>query len=1006
MTAFPYVTHALTVILTLVVFGIDLTFPLGFAPWLPYFALAVVVSRFNEPRTLLFATAFWSVAIITGPLLHSEVHQYLERIFFIRAFGAATLWIMVALLYIDVRSRRAAQDTQQRLQAIVQSALDAMIAMDHRGIVIEWNPQAEIIFGYGREEAVGRRLADLIIPERYREAHAKGMHRFLTTGEDKILRRRIEITAVRTTGEEFPVELSVIPLHVGKQVLFSSFIRDVSEQKRAMEQLKESTGFIESVLEHLPNMVFVKDAKDLRFVRFNKAGEELLGIPRSELIGKSDYDFFPKSEAEFFTTKDRETLSSGHLTDIPEEVIQTKTKGSRILHTKKIPIADASGNARYLLGISEDITEIRKAMEDQRASEERFQLAVRGSSDGIWDWNIATDKAYFSPRYRELLGYSEQEYPDLVSSFWSHLHPDDHQWLSAAMKSHLERRQPFDVECRFRAKSGSYRWFRIRGQAMWTETGAPARMAGSLTDITKAKDAEAAFIRSRLEVQMASRAKSDFLANMSHEMRTPLNAITGIADFLEQTSLSEEQLALVRRCAKAGDSLLRMIEDLLHAAKAESGTLELRATPITIERIVTDSTELLAAEAREKGLSLQSELGAHLPQQVYGDGHRLQQVLVNLIRNAVRYTVRGSITVRAALASLTDDEAEILFRVTDTGVGIPKGEEERIFERFTQIRSSMIRESSGVGLGLSICKQYVVAMGGRIWVDRNPGGGSIFSFTVPLKTKLEDPAAEFPSPPEALYHTAGSQPADAPAAIGMRILLAEDFHESREVMRLFLRNTPHQLDCAATGAEAVALFKSKPFDLVLMDLNMPDMDGYMATCLIRAWEAEQGRPQTPVIALSANGLSEARQESLAAGCNDFLTKPIKSDTVLKAIQRYAEQSAAQEQAPAAIPADSVPDELAELKSTFIRNRSRDVSALEQAVAKKDFEIIRTIGHRIKGLAGSYGLDEIGAIGGAIEEAALGQNVDDVVAQIATLAATLRQLGPAGSDGTGQTRHAA
>ncbi len=949
----------------------------------------------------------WLLSILLGIAL------FFEHILVDKVVALVTMLIVGSLIITFVRSdrkrRRAETDLmsqESRMRAILQGALDAVVTIDATGTVIEWNLQAETIFGFTREEAVGRRLAHLIIPGQYREAHAKGMQRFLATGEEKILRRRIEIVAMRKNGEEFPVELTVIPLHLDKQMLFSSFIRDVSDRTRAMEQLKDSTAFIESVLEHLPNMVFVKDAKDLRFVRFNKAGEELLGYSRSELLGKNDYDFFPKEDADFFTAKDRDTLSKGCLLDIPEEPIETKGNGRRILHTKKIPICDADGTPRYLLGISEDITELKQAMEGLKASEERFQLAVQGSTDGIWDWDIATDKVYYSPRYKELLGYGDQEYPNVVSSFWSHLHPDDHQWISTAITSHLERKQPFDVECRIRTKSGSYRWFRIRGQAMWTDTGIPLRMAGSLTDITKAKDSEAAFIRNRLEVQMASRAKSDFLANMSHEMRTPLNAITGIADFLTQTSLSEEQQALVRRCANASDSLLRMIEDLLLAAKAESGTLELHPTPIVIANIATDSTELLEAEAQEKGLSLQLDLDTHLPQQVYADGHRLQQVLLNLIRNAVKYTVRGSITVRAALASLTDDEAEILFSVTDTGVGVPKGEEERIFDRFTQVPSRIIQQSGGVGLGLSICKQLVVAMGGRIWVDRNPGGGSIFSFTVRLKTKPEELAIDRPSPMRTDAPPAPDTSLASDSSTGIRILLAEDFLESREIMRLFLRNTPHQLDCAATGAEVMTLFKSNPYDLVFMDLNMPDMDGYMATCLIRAWEAEEGRPQTPIIALSANGLNEARQESLAAGCNDFLTKPIKSHTVLKAIRRYTRTADALATEPSDSTGRSVHDDLVQLKSTFIRNRHRDVATLRQAIAKQDFEIVRTIGHRIKGLAGSYGLDDIGGIGSAIEQAALARDSDGVAAETTRLTEALCQAESAGSDDAGQNSHAA
>jgi PAS domain S-box-containing protein len=921
--------------------------------------------------------------------------------------------LLVAFLRIDRRRKQAELEItaqENRLQAIIDGALDAVVTMDHRSLVVEWNPQADTIFGFSRMEAVGKPLTELIIPERYREAHAKGLQRFLSTGQAKILRQRIEITALRKNGEEFPVELTVIPVQLGGQTFFSSFIRDITEQKQAKNKLQESTSFIESVLEHLPDMVFVKDAKDLRFVRFNKAGEELLGYSRSELLGKNDYDFFPQEEADFFIAKDRETLSGGSLVDIPEEPLQTKSKGIRILHTKKIPICGSDGTPQYLLGISEDITEHKQAIKALKTSDERFQLAVRGSTDGIWDWNMTANESYFSPRYKELLGYSEDEFPNTISTFWSHLHPEDRPWATTALTAHFERRYPYDIEYRMRTKSGEYRWFRARGQAMWNEMGEPVRMAGSITDITKNKEAETALIRNQLEVRKASQAKSDFLANMSHEMRTPLNAVVGITDYLAQTPLSTEQLSLVARCAKAADGLLRMIEDLLLAAKTESGTLELVEEPFALSEIVTECTELLGNDVQRKGLSLTLHMDHDLPAQVVGDGYRLQQVLLNLIRNAVKFTPSGSISIHVAPVSLQQGQAEILVRVVDTGVGIPPGQREEIFERFSQADQRVARQFGGVGLGLSICKQLVEQMGGRIWADNNQGGGSTFSFTILLKTgQSAAPHVKRTQSNIGLKRPVKARSRNNPAQ-ALSILLAEDFIEFQDIMRLYLRGTPHHLDCAATGNDAVALFKTKAYDLVFMDLQMPEMDGYHATRLIREWEAGQNRPPTPIIALTANALSEARHESLAAGCSDFLTKPIKRDAVLQTIQRYASGGAdAATGLPSTVSAtedQSATDELQQLKSKFLRNRQRDVTALQAAIDEKDIDRIRTIGHRIKGLAGSYELHDIGAIGSHIEQAALNKDIQQVTVEVSRLLEAVREANEASPNDPGHDSHAA
>ena len=842
---------------TAIIFALDLTFPLGFAPWLPYFVLAFALSRLTQPKTLLLATALWSLAIMGEPLLHTEGGNLLVEGLFNRTLGMFTLWILAGLLYADNVAQREKQASESRLKAIVQGALDAVVTMDGTGHVIEWNTQAETIFGYSRDEAVGRALAELIIPIRLREAHAKGMQRFLSTGEHRILGRRIEIEALRKNGAEFPVELTVIPLHLDQQVLFSSFIRDISERKRSESTLQRTMAFIESLFEHLPNMVFVKDAKDLRFVRINKAGEELLGYTKSELLGKNDYDFFPKAEADFFTSKDRQTLRDGLLIDIPDEPIQTKSKGLRTLHTKKIPIYDETGRPQYLLGISEDITE--------------------------------------------------------------------------------------------------------------------------------RKESEAALVRARLAAEEANKAKSDFLANMSHEMRTPLNAIMGIADILAHSTLSSEQVSLVRRCTKASEGLLRMIDDLLLASKADSGTLELEAEPFALRDLVTESTNLMLMQAQDKGLVLTTHFDPTLPIRVVGDAHRLQQVLLNLIRNAIKFTERGSIAVRVASSPHNQKADHVQFSVADTGIGISVEMRDRIFERFTQADSRSNRHH-GVGLGLSICKQLVELMGGRIWVEGTQDQGSTFFFLLPLEAAADVPSCGISNETTTEGHGATDR--------GLKILLAEDFIESQDIMRLYLRDTPHQLDCAANGLDVFTSFQKKKYDLVFMDLHMPDMDGYTATCLIRNWEQEQGQQPTPIIALTANGLTEARIESQAAGCNEFLTKPISMDAVLQVIQRYAADTAnkdgRQEATPSAREEEPIRGTMEDLKRQFIENRLRDLPALRTALREKDFELVGTIGHRIKGLAGSYGLHAIGAIGLALEQAASKQDASAAMAQVSKLMAAIQQ----------------
>ena len=860
------VVPAFVWVTTIGTFLLDLYVPLGFAPWVFYFFLAFVVSRFYPSRVLLLSTLLWSVVVLSGAVLLAKEGDPTAGVFN-RAVGVGTLWLMAGLLYLDSRSLRARLEAESRIHAIVEGALDAEVTMDERGLVVEWNPQAEVTFGFTRAEAVGVTLAELIIPPQYRAAHAAGMQRYLKTGQEAILRRRIEITALRKSGEEFPVELTVTPLRLGEQIFFSSFIRDIGERKRGEDALRQTTSFIESMFEHLPNMVFVKDAKDLRFVRLNKAGEELLGYSRSDILGKNDYDFFSKEEADFFTAKDREALSGGRLVNIPEETVQSRAKGLRLLHTKKIPICDSLGMPQYLLGISEDITE--------------------------------------------------------------------------------------------------------------------------------SKEIEISLVKARLAAEGASQAKSDFLANMSHEMRTPLNAIIGLTDFLLRTPLSSDQADLLKRCEKAGSGLLRMIEDLLQAAKVDSGTLELVQEPFALRELVEDTVGLLTQKAQAKGLSLSLSADPGLPALVLGDALRLQQVLLNLIGNAVKFTAEGGVDVRVGPVPGSPDGGTVRFVVADTGVGIPPEQHEKIFDRFLQVDSRASRSYGGVGLGLAICQQLVGLMGGRILVESKPAQGSIFTVIVRFEVVSENQPQRVLSEREALPVHRAAAGAQIPGERGLKILLAEDCVESQDLMALYLRGTPHRMDRAASGAGVVERYQTGVYDLVFMDLQMPGMDGYAATRAIRSWEEAQGLPRVPIVALTANADGEAQRNSLLAGCTDFVTKPVKVATILGVIQRcmiapVREASSGPSAGQSAAKGDTFELSLQALRPKFVRNRQQDVTILQTAIIAQNADMIRTIGHRIKGLAGSYGLDTIGLIGSALETAALDRDFERVTVEVQRLVAALRE----------------
>ena len=466
--------------------------------------------------------------------------------------------------------------------------------------------------------------------------------------------------------------------------------------------------------------------------------------------------------------------------------------------------------------------------------------------------------------------------------------------------------------------------------------------------------------------EAATRAKSEFLACMSHEIRTPMNAIIAMADLLSYTQLTPEQSKYVEVFQRCGENLLVLINQLLDISKIEAGKLDLEELDFDLNAVLAKTIALFESRAHAKGLSLSFRVGGSTPTRVIGDQHQLQQILTNLIGNAIKFTEEGSVIVEASLVDmLSNSDCLIEFKVSDTGVGIPDDKIAVIFEDFSQADSSITRHYGGTGLGLSISRALVEKMKGSITVESEVGVGSTFRFSANFRLQPADMQAQSKSAPR-------------------RILLCEDSQDNAFVVGAYLKGTNYLLEHVPDGKEGVDRFKSENFDLVLMDMQMPILDGHTATRRIRLWEADHNLRPTPILALTAHAQPEEVKRCEACGCTAFLSKPIRRPTLLAALARHLGH------ATSAPDQTDVPPEVQELVPGYLKQKDVDLERLRMAIEESDYPSISRLGHQLKGSGTSYGFDEFSKIGSALEHAAKTHDLEETRRQVELLAGAVSE----------------
>jgi len=825
-------------------------------------------TRFGMSESLLPESA----VILNAPVSFYAVNK---GIFWAGGSVGLSLLLLSLFLAKNVSRRKRAETLYLGQLNFVETLMRAMPApvffKNIEGRYLGVNPAFETLMGKPAQDFIGR-----LPSEAFSQEHGQVfVHRDQEIARLGDMQSYEHVMPTALGLRTLTITKAMFPGTDGSPAGIVGILTDITDRMRAEEALRESEERHRALFSSISDPVLAADTSNGIIVECNEAAERYFGRSREQLIGMPQRLLHPPGEPDSYDLTDDFSQHLANPTQLRE--VKLLGAGGEVRSASvQCSIFEYKGE-QLILGVFRDITEQRRAEEAVHIEQAILRDILESTLAGYWDWNLCDNTEYLSPMLKRMFGYEDHELENKPETWQKLIHPDDLPPVLDAFRRHVESRGqlPFYNEVRYRHKNGAWVWVICAGRVVeWAEDGKPVRMVGCHVDITSRKLAEESSIQAKAIAEEANRAKSVFLANMSHEIRTPLNGILGMLQLLQTTAQDDEQKEYVLTAIRSSKRLAALLSDILDLSRIEAGKMSVNENKFELNNLKEDVFDLFSLATKTKGLELEFLFDERLPGVIVGDEAKIRQVLFNLVGNAIKFTQKGGVWINATLISPKYEEPRrVLFTVRDTGSGIEDSQLKTIFEPFVQGEDTYVRSYQGAGLGLSIVSRLVKLLGGELAIESEVGTGTTLYLSIPFKM----PPLHASKPPPRTYMV------DSRA--GLHILFAEDDSVTSTSIKRLLEKAGHNVTVAKDGAEALRILEQEQFDLILMDIQMPVMDGVEATREIRFKDRFESIRDIPIIALTAYAMSGDLDKFIGAGMNDYISKPVEIEALKAVIGR-------------------------------------------------------------------------------------------------------------------------